>query len=227
MSGFGTLVGNAADSGEVASGLLACNVYLAGGADTVDSRMALERRSDWSGVGGRRWSPWGMAFGEGVEEDAVEGGAELGPITLSEYGADRRWKLRDKCLRVATYYRVMHMRERSRRTACMHRLRKLFAGWAASFLVHTRHAAARVVHEERTAVARAGRRGLVSAVTRMRMTAPDLYRTERRNAPRRRAPVGARRRVRLPTVVDTEIGARLYGDMCTIGSWVHVARGDG
>ena len=35
------------------------------------------------------------------------------------------------------------------------------------------------------------------------------------------------RRVRLPTVVDTEIGARLYGDMCTIGSWVHVARGDG
>ena len=68
----------------------------------------------------------------------------------------------------------------------MHRLRKLFAGWAASFLVHTRHAAARVVHdhEGRAAAARAGRQGLVSAVTRMRMTVPDLYRAERRNAPR-------------------------------------------
>ena len=36
-----------------------------------------------------------------------------------------------------------------------------------------------------------------------------------------------RAQVRLPTVVDTEIGARLYGDMCTIGSWVRFARGDG
>ena len=111
----------------------------------------------------------------------------------------------------------------------MHRLRKLFAGWAASFLVHTRHEAARVVHEGRAAVARAGRQGLVSAVTRMRMTAPDLYRAARRNAPRRRLQEGTRtrRRMRLPTVADTEIGARLYGDMCTIGSWVRVARGDG
>ena len=62
----------------------------------------------------------------------------------------------------------------------------------------------------------------------MWMKAPDLYMEARRNAPRRRAVVGARRRVRLPSVVDTEIGARLYGDMCTIGSWVRLglARGD-
>ena len=62
----------------------------------------------------------------------------------------------------------------------------------------------------------------------MRMTAPDLYREARRNAPRRRAVVGARRRVRLPSMVNTEIGARLYGDiLCTIGSWVRhgLARG--
>ena len=110
----------------------------------------------------------------------------------------------------------------------MHRLRKLFAGWAvSSFLMQTRHAAARVVHEGRTDVARAGRQGLVSAVTRMRMTAPDLYRAARRNAPRRRLQEGTRRRMRLPTVADTEIGARLYGDMCTIGAWVRIARGDG
>ena len=57
----------------------------------------------------------------------------------------------------------------------------------------------------------------------MRMTAPDLYREARRNAPRRRAVVGARHRVRLPSVVDTkiQIGARLY---CTV---IYCARGDG
>ena len=39
------------------------------------------------------------------------------------------WKLlRDKCLRVPTFYRVMHMRERSRKAACMRRLRRLFSG---------------------------------------------------------------------------------------------------
>ena len=66
----------------------------------------------WRGEPGR-WSPWGAALCDEVEEATGEGGAELGPITLSDYDADRRWKLRDKCLRVATYYRVMHMRERS------------------------------------------------------------------------------------------------------------------
>ena len=49
----------------------------------------------------------------------------------------------------------------------------------------------------------------LARVTRMHMTAPDLYREARRNAPRRVAVLGARRRVRLPSMVDTEIGARL------------------
>ena len=87
--------------------------------------------------------------------------------------------------------------------------------------------AAQAVHGERAAAAWAGWQGLVSAVTRMRMTAPDLYRTARRNAPRRQLQERTRRRMRLPTVADTEIGARLYGDMCTIGTWVRIARGDG
>ena len=148
--------------------------------------------------------------------------------SLSDYDADRRWKLRDKCLRVATFYRVMHMRERSRKEGCMRRMRRLFSGWAASFLAHTQHVAMQVAHGARAA---ADRKGRVSASTRIRMTVPDLYREARRNAPRRRAVVGARRRVRpyLPSMVDTDIGARLYGDMCTIGSWVRhgLARGDG
>ena len=78
-------------------------------------------------------------------------------------------------------------------------------------------------------IALVGGSTLASARTRMRMTAPDLYREARRNAPRRVAVLGARHRVRLPSMVDTEIGARLYGDMCTIGSWVRhrLACGDG
>ena len=103
----------------------------------------------------------------------------LGPITLSDYDADRRWKLRDKCLRVATFYRVRNMRERSRKAACMLRLRRLFSGWAASFLTHTRHAAMQAAHGARVAADRTGRQGRVSASTRMRMTVPDLYREKR------------------------------------------------
>ena len=111
----------------------------------------------------------------------------------------------------------------------MRRLRQLFSGWAASFLAHTRHSAKQAAHGARAAADRAGRQGRVSAGTRMRMTAPGLYREARRNAPRRQLLVGTRRRVRLSSVVDTEIGARLYGDMCTIGSWVRrgLAHGDG
>ena len=81
----------------------------------------------------------------------------LGPITLSDYDADRRWKLRDKCLRVATFYRVMHMRERSRKAACMRRMRRLFSGWAASFLAHTQHVAMQAAHGARAAADRTGR----------------------------------------------------------------------
>ena len=71
--------------------------------------------------------------------------------------------------------------------------------------------------------------GVLSAGTRMRTTAPGLYREARRNTPRRRLLVGTRRRVRLSSVVDTEIGARLYGDMCgahLIGSPGFVFGGD-
>ena len=85
----------AVNSDNGASGQLACNVRLAGGNDTVDSQMASERRNDWSGVGNRRWSPWGTALCDEVAEHADRGVAVLGPITLSGYDADKRWKLRD------------------------------------------------------------------------------------------------------------------------------------
>ena len=106
----------------------------------------------------------------------------------------------------------------------MRRMRRLFSGWAASFLAHTQHVAKQAAHGAQAAADRTGWQGRVSAGTRMRMTAPELYREARRNVMprrRRRAVVGARRRVRLPSMVDTaEIGAWLYGDMRTISSGV-------
>ena len=94
--------------------------------------------------------------------DGVE--AAVGTITLSDYDADRRsGSCENKCLRVATFYRVMHMRERSRRAGRMREMRRLFSGWAASFLTHTRQVAMQAAHEARAAVDRTGRREYVIA----------------------------------------------------------------
>ena len=41
-------------------------------------------------------------------------------------------------------------------------MRRLFSGWAASFLTHTRHVAMQAAHEARAAVDRTGRREYVS-----------------------------------------------------------------
>ena len=186
--------------------------------------------------------PWGTALCDEGAGHADGGEAVLGPITLSDYDADRRWKLRDKCLRVATFYRVMHMRERSRKAACMRTVDcAVFfrSGQRASLRTGARtathgDAGSARPHGARAAADQWSRQGRVSAGTRMRMTAPDLYREARRNAPRRRAVVGTRRRVRLPSrvsVVDTEIGApRLYGDNVhhrLLGAARPLAHGDG
>ena len=67
-----------------------CSAHLGGGDGAVDSRMALDRRDDWSGVGDWRWSPWGTALCDVGADRAGGGEAVLGPITLSDYDADRR-----------------------------------------------------------------------------------------------------------------------------------------
>ena len=82
---------------------LHANVHLGSDDGAIDSRMALDRRDDWSGVGEQRWSPWGTTFCDIGADHTGGDEAVLGPITLSDYDADRRWKLRDKCLRVATF----------------------------------------------------------------------------------------------------------------------------
>ena len=56
------------------------------------------------------------------------------------------------------------MRERSRKDkeGCMREMRRLFSGWAASFLAHTQHVAMQAAHGARAAADRTGRQGYVS-----------------------------------------------------------------
>ena len=123
-------------------------------------------------------------------------------------------------LRVATYYRVMHLHSRAQRTATLRRLRQRFASWALSFLCHMQHSARLTAHNTHTSDLRASRQGYVSASTRMQMRSVDLYRESRRNAPQRLPALRAqrRRRARLPTLIDTEIGNLLYNNMCCVAS---------
>ena len=123
----------------------------------------------------------------------------------------QRWKIRDKCLRVATYYRVMHLEDKTLRVTRLKRLRQRFQKWALTFCGQHREAEAgqRTVNESRE--------GHVSANTRRQRYAPNMYLTTRRNKPRKTNGTDtSRRRVRLATHVDSEIGIRLYGNMCNI-----------
>ena len=149
--------------------------------------------------------------------DRVRDGS-VGPPALATYRAEQRWKLRDKCLRVATYYRVMHLRAHALRAASLARMQRRFAAWAPSFVEHCRLRKRREGHDVHSARERVSRQGLVSASTRMQLMAPDIYRESRRNAPRRVRQRSAGRRRLLPTLVEAEIGSRLYSNMCTIAS---------
>ena len=179
---------------------------------SADMTLAAKRRDQWDDIHAtaRNWNPWGtrMAAACDEEEDHTTE-REAGPQTNEEYQTEMRWKLRDKCLRVATFYRVMHLRARALRIATRKRLRLRFTVWSNSFIEYTRHTARQSAHDTTASHARASRQGQVSAQTRMHMTAPDLYRETRRNAPRRPHATNDQpqtRRKRLTSLMDTEIG---------------------
>ena len=151
-----------------------------------------------------------------MSEDEDED-TETGPPTLAEHQLMQRWKLRDKCLRIATYYRVLRLHDRAAHRNTMQRLRPRFANWAASLIRHTQHMARLTAHREHTQAARSTRQDLVSSSTRMHMIEPVLYReTRRRNA--RATETRPHRRTRLPTLVDTEISHGIYKNMRTIAA---------
>ena len=191
-------------------------------AETLDQALTRRRREDWTDlhVKARRWNPWGAPAPTLPTDAQGQNDETPRPPDQQHLCALKRWMLRDKCLRVATYYRVMHLHSRARRAVTLRRLRQRFASWALSFVRHTQHSARQTAHNNHTSDLRTTRQGRVSANTHMHMHSVDLYRESRRNAPRRpRAQRNqSRGRTRLPTSTDTEIGSLLYDNMCIIAS---------
>jgi hypothetical protein len=184
-----------------------------------EKTFSQHRREDWRDVtpAARTWNPWGTRLSP-AQETQTTVDLTTGPPTLSEHQMHMRWKLRDKCLRVATYYRVLELHRRALRKKTLSRLRARFASWALSFVDHTKLTARQEIHDALALATRHSRRDRVSANTRMGMTDVDLYREARRNTTRPRAANGSTRRILLPTHLDTEIGHRLYENMNLIAT---------
>ena len=127
--------------------------------------------------------------------------------------------LRDKCLRVATYYRGMAMQARSKRRIQLGLSRALFRTWASSVIQQRREHKRCEAHKQQSDSQRHIREGHASAQTRMHMRRPDLY-TEQRQHKRAKIaqPSAERKRKRLPTLTDTQIGHRCYENMRTIAA---------
>ena len=122
--------------------------------------------------------------------------------TLSD--EEKRWKLRDKCLRVATYYRLMGMRSRSEHRTRLGASKKVFWTWAKSVIEQRRESKRLATHERESEQQRLNRKGNASAHTRMHIRPLDLY-TEHRPHKRARTKQrpADRKRKRLPTLTQT------------------------
>ena len=170
-----------------------------------------------------KWTPWQSADQKPTARP-IRRSARAPPPEPTEI--ERRWKLRDKCLRVATYYRVMHSHARAERQAKSSRVKARFRAWATSWLAERkaerehqgRHAGAAETERQRR-----GEGGdQPSAHTRMETKGPDVYRAgTRRYRPRVTRDERDRRLIRkkgrrIPSTVSAVIGPRLYENMTTI-----------
>ena len=128
-----------------------------------------------------------------------------------------RWQLRDKCLRVATYYRVMKLRLRAEKRDRLCNVRRTFRKWAPTAIQEMRDTTRRNTHQDAVSHQRESRAGHASASTRMNLARPNLYNEVRRYHKRQHPADGpATRRVRLATQVDTQIGLKLHANMRSI-----------
>ena len=140
--------------------------------------------------------------------------------TITE--VEQRWKLRDRCLRIASYYRVMNSCAVASERKRLRYIKDRFQRWATSWLnkLSTEADAGRreeIVEEER------GRRGdQPSANTRMEPRRPDMYRGGvRRYKPRARPEERHKRLIRkqlrrTSITVTAQIGPRVHEDMLII-----------
>lgn len=184
--------------------------------------LAQRKRRDWGDVPqtAYNWNPWGTRAHTPDDTLSPPNGDIANPPSPpnpQERRAEQRWKLRDKCLRIATYYRVMHLHHEATRREYKCKLQHKFARWALSFVRYVEHKERLAAHNDTTSRERASRHDLVSASTRMHMRPNDLYREARRNNARRTTRKSTRRK-RLATVATAEIGSLLYASMCTAAS---------
>ena len=144
----------------------------------------------------------------------------------------RAWRLQADCLRVATYYRVMHSQaraeERRRRTLT----RARFQRWAATVLSARRQEEQQQSAADAAATERQRRGARASAGTRMACTPPDVYRSGiRKYKPRDARHVINARILRKPhrarITGAAEIGPRLWETFMEIARRCNRDRGDG
>ena len=187
--------------------------------ETAEKSFAIKQKKEISEIADAfTWSPWRATKPtqeDTSREDRVEPTEEL-----------LKWKLRDRCLRTATYYRVVHSHIRAAERRRMTRIKARFQRWAASWLAQEKSKVADTTeraqwqsHEDNE---RARRGTLPSANTRMECKKPDTYRNGvRRYKPRTNQHVINRRLLNKKTrkvniVTGAEIGPRLYENMMII-----------
>ena len=187
--------------------------------ETAERTFANKQRREINEIAANyTWSPWRAPpkhTNATNDEDRAEPTAEL-----------QRWKLRDKCLRVASYYRITHLHARASETRRWDKIKTRFQRWAASWLEHVRAEAAGVAERaqwQSNENRERSRRGVLpSANTRMECKRPDVYRSGvRRYKPRTHQNIINRRLIskkgrKINIVTGAEIGPRLYENLIII-----------
>ena len=186
-----------------------------------EKQLAETKCEDWQDVNvlHRLWSPW-LAHKEGKPKPkpTTQVGPRVAPTPPTRpTEIQLRWQLRDKCLRVATYYRVMKLRLRAEKRDRLCNIRRTFRKWAPTAVQEMRDTTRRNTHQDAVSHQRESRAGHASASTRMNLARPNLYNEVRRYHKRQHPANGpATRRVRLATQVDTQIGLKLHANMRSI-----------
>ena len=110
--------------------------------------LAVNRKEDWSDINPRYriWSPW-IVREPTTKIGATQSQQQHVKRTKTLSDEEKRWKLRDKCLRVATYYRLMGMRSRSEHRTRLGASKKTFRTWANSVIEQRRESKRIAAHE--------------------------------------------------------------------------------
>ena len=140
------------------------------------------------------WSPWFPTNPRGQtepEDEAANVGQE--ETTEEEQAQWHAWQLRDRCLRVATYYRVQHMQSRAARRERRLRVQDALRAWAKQTLETIRQQQ----HRE------AGKRA------RDPITYKETPTRKQRATPEEMIIRANRKRTRIQTTTAAETGRRL------------------